>query len=113
MITFEIDADLAAWARRLLLVGRERERQPNVRIVEADAMRSATQWADARKVVVTFAIEALPQPWLEALPEGGILVAPVGPGEGDQRLVLAAKRRGRIVESDHGAVRYVRNRSGK
>jgi protein-L-isoaspartate(D-aspartate) O-methyltransferase len=111
--TFEIDADLAAWARRLLLVGGERERQPTVRIVEADAMRSASQWGDARKVVFTFAIEALPQPWLEALPEGGILVGPVGLGEGDQRLVLAAKRRGRIVESDHGAVRYVRNRSVK
>ena len=114
VITFEIDAELAAWARRLLFPrgGRERE-PPNMRVVEADAMQSASQWGDARKVVVTFAVEALPHQWLQALPEGGVLVGPVGPREGDQRLVLAAKRRGRVVESDHGAVRYVRNRSSK
>jgi protein-L-isoaspartate(D-aspartate) O-methyltransferase len=113
VITFEIDAELAAWAQRLLFPAGGREHEPSVRVVEADAMRCASQWGDARKVVVTFAIEALPHPWLQALPEGGMLVGPVGPREGDQRLVLAAKRRGRVVESDHGAVRYVRNRSSK
>jgi protein-L-isoaspartate(D-aspartate) O-methyltransferase len=110
--TFEIDAELAAWARRLLFAG-SCAREASVRIVEADATRCASQWGDARKVVVSFAVDALPQPWLDALPEGGVLVGPVGPREGDQRLILAAKRRGRVVESDHGAVRYVRNRSVK
>jgi protein-L-isoaspartate(D-aspartate) O-methyltransferase len=117
VITFEIDAELAAWARRLLFARGARSgggggREPTVRVLEADAMKCASQWGDARKVVVSFAVDALPQPWLEALPEGGTLVGPVGPREGDQRLILATKRQGRIVESDHGAVRYVRNRSG-
>jgi hypothetical protein len=41
-----------------------------------------------------------------------VLVAPVGARDRDQRLVLATRRRGRIVQTDHGAVRYVKNRSG-
>ena len=107
VVTIEIDPDLAAWARRTLAD------EPNVRIIEADAIESASQWGDARKVVITFAVERLPGPWLEALPEGGMLVAPVGALDRDQRLVLVTKRQGRIAESDHGAVRYVKNRSAK
>jgi protein-L-isoaspartate(D-aspartate) O-methyltransferase len=105
VVTFEIDPALAAWARRTLAD------EPNVTVVEGDAMRSAARWGGAKKVTVAFAVESLPQAWLDALPEGGMLVAPVGPRDRDQRLVLVARRRGRVVESDHGAVRYVRNRS--
>lgn len=107
IVTFEIDPDLAAWARRTLAD------EPNVRVVEADGIESARQWGNARKVAVTFAIERLPGSWLDALPEGGLLVAPVGALDRDQRLVLVTKRQGRISETDHGAVRYVRNRSAK
>jgi protein-L-isoaspartate(D-aspartate) O-methyltransferase len=107
VVTFEIDPDLAAWARRTLAD------EPDVRVIEADGIESAGLWGDARKVVVTFAIERIPAAWLEALPEGGLLVAPVGALDRDQRLVLVTKRQGRISETDHGAVRYVRNRSAK
>lgn len=107
VITIEIDPDLVAWARRTLAD------EPNVRVIEADAVESAGQWGDARKVAITFAIERLPAAWLEALPEGGTLVAPVGALDRDQRLVLVTKRHGRIAETDHGAVRYVKNRSAK
>ncbi len=105
VITFEIDAGLAAWARRTLA------HEPNITIVEADAMSSAPQWGEVKKIAVTFAVDALPSAWLNALPDGGALVAPVGARDHEQRLVLVAKRDGRIVESDHGAVRYVKNRS--
>jgi protein-L-isoaspartate(D-aspartate) O-methyltransferase len=105
VLSFEIDLDLASWARRTLCD------EPNVEIVEADAVDSALLWRNAPKVAVTFAVETLPEPWLDALPEAGTLVAPVGPLERDQRLVLFTKRRGRIVQTDHGAVRYVKNRS--
>jgi len=107
VVTFEIDPDLAAWARRTLAD------EPNVRIVEGDGIESAGQWGNARKVAITFAIERLPSAWLDALPEGGALVAPVGALDRDQQLVLATKRLGRIVETGHGAVRYVKNRSAK
>ena len=105
--TFEIDPDLARTAARLLAD------QPNVSSHHHDAVTSAPAWGDARKVTVTFAVAALPAEWLAAVPEGGRLVAPVGAREGDQRLVLVRREQGRLVETDHGAVRYVRNRSSR
>jgi protein-L-isoaspartate(D-aspartate) O-methyltransferase len=107
VLTFEIDESLAAWATRTLADER------NVKVVRADAMTSAPQWGTAKKAVVTFAVSALPNAWVQALPEGGKLVAPVGPRDRDQRLVLAVRDHGRILESEHGAVRYVKNRSAR
>jgi protein-L-isoaspartate(D-aspartate) O-methyltransferase len=103
--TFEIDETLVRWAQRTL------SDQPCVEGHHGDAVTSAPQWGGAAKVVVTFAVEALPEPWLAGLPEGGRLVAPVGGRDRDQRLVLVQREDGAIVESDHGAVRYVKNRS--
>jgi protein-L-isoaspartate(D-aspartate) O-methyltransferase len=105
VVTFEIDGELAAWARRNL------EGEPNVTVVHADAMSSVSSWGGANKAVVSFAVHALSSAWLDALPEGGRLVAPVGTKDRDQRLVLVRRERGRIIESEHGAVRYVKNRS--
>lgn len=103
VVTFEIDPVLAQWARQTLRA------EPHVNVVDGDATSSAQSWRGARKVVVTFAIAALPRVWLDALPDDGKLVAPVG--EGEQRLVLVERLRGALVKSDHGAVRYVKNRS--
>jgi len=105
VLTFEIDDELALSAARCLAD------EANVEVVPRDAMLSAPDWRGARKVSVTFAVESLPDVWLNAIPEGGRLVAPVGPRGGDQRLILASKRGGRTVKVDHGAVRYVSNRS--
>jgi protein-L-isoaspartate(D-aspartate) O-methyltransferase len=105
VVTFEIDACLADWATRTLADC------PNVTVVHRDAMTSALDWGRATKAVVTFAVDALPAAWLNALPEGGMLVAPVGAREKDQRLILVKRDSGRFVESEHGAVRYVKNRS--
>jgi protein-L-isoaspartate(D-aspartate) O-methyltransferase len=106
VLTIEIDAALARWARDTL------RDEPNVTVLDGDAVSSAAHWGDvhdSQKVVVTFAVDAVPRPWLEALRDGGRLVAPVGKTE--QRLVLVERRRGVLVETDHGAVRYVKNRS--
>lgn len=118
VVTFEIDKDLAALAERCLgdpLPGAPaltfRRSRPNVRVVERDAMLSTPEWGAAKKVSVTFAVESLPPIWLEALPEGAKLVAPVGPKGADQRLMLVTKRDGHTTQADHGAVRYVSNRS--
>lgn len=109
VVTFEIDPALAAWARLNLT------REPNVTVVHADAMTrpgdGGGDWGGATKVVTTFAVDAIPEAWLAGLCEGGMLVAPVGPPDRDQRLVLAVKRGGIIDRSFHGAVRYVKNRS--
>ena len=106
VLTFEIDPSLAGWAGRTLAD------QPNAHVVCADAVSSAPRWGRAQKVICTFAVEALPEAWTAALPEGGRLVAPVGPRD-EQRLVLVQRQRGAIVRTEHGAVRYVVNRSGR
>ena len=105
--TFEIDETLVRWAERTL------SDQPCVTVHRGDAVASAPAWADARKVVVAFAVESLPEAWVTALPEGGRLVAPVGARDRDQRLVLVRREGGRVTQTDHGAVRYVKNRSSR
>jgi len=106
VVSFEIDETLARWAARTLAD------QPNVHVVQGDAEASAPRWGEARKIVCTFAVESLPDAWTAALPEGGRLVAPVGPRD-EQRLVLVRRESGSVVRSEHGAVRYVVNRSGR
>jgi protein-L-isoaspartate(D-aspartate) O-methyltransferase len=105
VITVEIDPYLAAWATSRL-VG-----LANVRVRPGDAMQAGAAVPSARKISVTFAVESLPEAWLAMIPEGGRLVAPVGPRDADQRLVRALRVNGRIEITDHGAVRYVKNRS--
>jgi protein-L-isoaspartate(D-aspartate) O-methyltransferase len=107
VLTFEIDGGLARWGAKNV------EDEDNVQVVHGDAMTSAREWGGAKKIVVTFAVAELPASWLDAIPEGGRLVAPVGPRERDQKLVLVRRERGKIARTEHGAVRYVQNRSGK
>ena len=103
--TFEIDAALAARARELLSHVR------NVTVFHADAIASTQHWGGAKKIICTFAIEALPSAWIDALPEGGVLVAPVGRRDQDQKLVRVTRRGGVVEATEHGMVRYVPNRS--
>jgi protein-L-isoaspartate(D-aspartate) O-methyltransferase len=103
--TFEIDPTLAEWAKETL-----RDR-PNVEVTLGDAMSSAPHWGDANRVVCTFALAEIPPAWLGSLHEGVVLVAPVGARERDQHLVRVTREAGEIVATEHGAVRYVRNRS--
>jgi protein-L-isoaspartate(D-aspartate) O-methyltransferase len=103
VLTFEIDDFLARRARHLLAD------YPNVELVQGDAGEMVRRWAGCERVTVTFAVNRIPDAWLAALPEGGRLVAPVG-AEAGQRLVRVDRVQGQLVWSDHGAVRYVRNR---
>jgi protein-L-isoaspartate(D-aspartate) O-methyltransferase len=104
--TLEIDGDLASRARGLL------SDASNVTPIHADALQ-VDLWGEANKFVCTFAVETLPAPWTAKLPDGGILVAPVGPNSRDQRLVRVSCRGELVRASEHGAVRYVTNRSGQ
>jgi protein-L-isoaspartate O-methyltransferase len=47
--------------------------------------------------------------WLDAIPERGRMVAPVG-RDSAQRLLRIDRQNGELSWTDHGAVRYVRNR---
>jgi len=103
VVSIEIDLALAQRATRLLRT------HSNVRVLHGDACKLFAAWAGFERVTVTFAVDELLPSWLDALPEGGKLVAPVGTPSA-QRLVSVARRGGELVWSDHGAVRYVQNR---
>lgn len=105
--SIEIDAALSAWAGRMLAgVG-------NVEAAAGDAMDPTWATHGAPKVCATFAVGEIPDAWLDALPRGGVLVAPVGLDGAEQRLVRVRRDGDRFFESDHGAVRYVANRSDR
>jgi protein-L-isoaspartate(D-aspartate) O-methyltransferase len=105
VLTIEIDPDLADRARSLLAG------DPNVDVVHGDAVLSTALWeGTTRKVVCTFAVDELPERWVEALPDGGVLVAPVGAREA-QELVRVQREGDAVRVTRHGGVRYVANRS--
>jgi len=99
--SFELDEALAKAARQRV--------PPGVQVIWGDAHEVAA-WAGAAKVYVTFALPELPAAWLEALPVGGRLVAPVG--EADQQWLVHHRRTegGVDIEVLH-PVRYVPDRS--
>ncbi len=103
VVSIEIDEALAARARRLLAG------TPHVEIVTGDAGQLLASWAGFDRITVTFAIDEIPHSWLDAIPECGRMVAPVGREYG-QRLLRVDRSGGELSWSDHGAVRYVRNR---
>jgi protein-L-isoaspartate(D-aspartate) O-methyltransferase len=103
VVSIEIDQQLAARATRLLRT------RGNVKILHGDAGKLRSHWSGFERVTVTFAVDTLLPSWLDGLPEGGRLVAPVGTANA-QRLVSVNRQGGQLIWSDHGAVRYVRNR---
>ncbi len=107
VLTIEIDPELAARAKRLLAI---HATYASVDAIRGDAIRSTPLWRAAPKVVCTFAVGELPHAWLEALPDGGVLVAPVGPIDA-QELVRVQREGDALRITHHGGVRYVGNRS--
>jgi protein-L-isoaspartate(D-aspartate) O-methyltransferase len=105
VITIEIDQDLFERTHSLLAEA------GNVTVVRADAIRSTHLWGGARKIICTFAVDRIPSDWIAALPDGGVLVAPVGSRDRDQQLTRIVRRGERIEITEHGGVRYVKNRS--
>jgi protein-L-isoaspartate(D-aspartate) O-methyltransferase len=104
--SIEIDETLARRATHLL------SGYPNVKVASGDASEMLAWWKDFQRITITFAVDTIPNSWLDAIPEGGRMVAPVGREQG-QRLMRIDRLGGELVWSDHGAVRYVRNRGGE
>lgn len=100
VVTYEVLPELAAAARRNLA------RRRNVRVICADALAERRLPAFG-KALFACAVRAVPRRFLAALPEGGRLVAPVGPAGGEQTLTLFVRSRGRIRRTTHGPVSYV------
>lgn len=98
--TVEVDPHLARIALQTTA------RIPNVRVLHDDGLRRSDLLATHNKAWLTFAVESLPDGFVEGIPDGGVLVAPVGPSH-DQRLLRYTRRGNEVSVEDLGAVRFV------
>jgi len=100
--TFEIDPALAAAAQRNLAD------RKNVTVVCADGL-APESLPPLNKALFACAVPRVPQCYLDALPEGGRLVAPIVAEEygGRQVLTRFTWMEGRLSITRHGDVRYV------
>ena len=107
--SYEIDEALATLGRELL------EPWPRAQMIHGDAHSlDWTAWTGATaatKVSVAFALDAIPTAWIDALPPGSVLVAPVR-GPHGQVLTKVEKNATGVVRTETvGRVLYVRDRS--
>lgn len=99
--SFEIDRGLSYLAIELL------EPWSNATMIHGDA--HDLTWRGAKKVSVAFAVDAIPPAWIEALADGGVLVAPV---RGPHGQTLTKIEKASEIRTTHvGRVLYVRDRS--
>jgi protein-L-isoaspartate(D-aspartate) O-methyltransferase len=79
----------------------------NVVVRIGDGYAGWPEKAPFDRIVLTAAPPSLPEALVAQLAEGGVLVAPVGPDGGVQRLMRYRKKGGRLAQQDLGAVRFV------
>jgi len=103
VFTVETVADLAAGAREVL-------KKLDIHNVEFRLGDGSCGWPEPRRferIVVTAAAPDWPEPLLDQLDEGGLIVAPLGRGS-TQSLMVAEKRRGKLIERHICGCRFVK-----
>jgi protein-L-isoaspartate(D-aspartate) O-methyltransferase len=102
VVTIERDAELADAARRRLEPWRGR-----VEILVGDGNAGAPDRAPFDAILVTAAPERIPEALEAQLADGGRLVVPVGPPDGDQQLQRIVRSGSRRIAQRLFAVRFV------
>lgn len=93
VITIERYRTLAERARqRLASLGYD-----NVEVIVGDGLAGVPERAPFDRIVVTAAASSVPQPLVDQLAAGGVMILPVGPHGGSQHLVRLSKGEGGIV----------------
>jgi protein-L-isoaspartate(D-aspartate) O-methyltransferase len=100
--TMEVHASLQARARTVL----ETLGCTNVHYRMGDGRRGWPEAAPFDRVLCAAAADEVPQPWINQLADGGILVTPVGRGFG-QTLTRIKKHDGRVSRHDFCPCRFV------
>ena len=98
--TTEIVAGLVESARKKL------KKYRNIKVINTDGSCGYKTRAPYNKIIATAACPSIPNPWIEQLKEGGIIVAPVG-GSFGQIMKKAVKKKGRLVEENLGSFVFV------
>lgn len=84
----------------------------NIEVVFGDGYDVPETQGTFDRILVTAAMDAIPDSLTERLEPGGILIAPVGPQNGAQQLVRLRKTEAGIVRDDLIPVRFVPALSG-
>lgn len=101
--TIEIVPTLARRAREVLQsLGYSR-----VQVREGDGYAGWPAYAPFDRILVTAAVEEIPQPLLDQLGSTGVLVAPVGPQEAVQQITIVEKTGRGTIERRTIPVRFV------
>jgi protein-L-isoaspartate(D-aspartate) O-methyltransferase len=79
----------------------------NVTVVHGDGSLGLTEQAPFDRIILTAAAEDPPQPLIDQLREGGIMVLPVGQSDSVQTLIKIVKSAGGLEYTDLGSVRFV------
>lgn len=77
----------------------------NVIARQADGSIGALTDGPFDRIVAWAAFESLPRQFLDQLASGGVMIAPIGPGDGIQKLVRLTKLGSRFEREDIGDVR--------
>jgi protein-L-isoaspartate(D-aspartate) O-methyltransferase len=77
----------------------------NVVVRHADGSKPLASEGPFDRIVVWAAFEEYPRSFVEMLSTGGVMVAPIGPGDGEQMLTKLAKVGSRFEREDMGKVR--------
>jgi protein-L-isoaspartate(D-aspartate) O-methyltransferase len=103
VVTVERYRTLAEAAReRLSALGYQ-----NVEVVVGDGLAGVTERAPFDRIIVTAAAEVVPDALVSQLVEGGVMVLPLGPHGGTQRLAKLTKTADGLQQEDLLAVRFV------
>jgi protein-L-isoaspartate(D-aspartate) O-methyltransferase len=78
-----------------------------VEVKVGDGLAGAPERAPYDRIIVTAAAEEVPQPLVDQLADGGIMVLPLGPHDGTQHLVRLTKTAEGLAREELIAVRFV------
>lgn len=79
----------------------------NIEVLTGDGFSGAPQHAPFERIVVTAAAEEIPQSLVDQLAEGGIMVLPLGPHDGVQKIVKLTRTGQSLSRQDLIPVRFV------
>lgn len=100
--TTEIIKELADFAKNNI----KKMKIKNVQVIHADGSKGYKQKAPYNKIIVTSACPAIPQPLIDQLKEGGIILAPIG-NLYSQTMIKAKKVKGKLQKEFLGEFRFV------